>query len=214
MNLFSLFGQAWLASRVIKVLGVGLTLAILPTVVLVGFATLGISIAYLQPTTLIWVFVVVETTRKVANYSLARPTREILYTVVPRAEKYKSKSFIDTFVVRTSDPINGWINMGLRALGLSTASVLFVVMPIAGVWFVLALALGARQNWLARFLDLHDHPDMLNLLRGCCGYVAISDAALGFSAFANLGGDDHSSRQRVVSAFGQSEGVRSRERTV
>ena len=149
VNLFSFFGQAWLASRVIKMLGVGLTLAILPTVVLVGFAILGISMTYFEPTMLIWVFIVIETTRKVANYSLARPTREILYTVVPRAEKYKSKTFIDTFVVRTSDPINGWINMGLKAVGLSTASVLFAVMPVAGIWFVLALALGARQKRLA-----------------------------------------------------------------
>ncbi|MEE9131044.1 MAG: MFS transporter [Phycisphaerales bacterium] len=150
VNVFSLFGQAWLVSRVIKALGVGLTLALLPIVVFAGFAILGTSLSRLEPATLIWVFIVLETTRKVANYSLARPTREILYTVVPRAEKYKSKTFIDTFVVRTSDPINGWINMGLRALGLSTASVLFVVMPIAGVWFVLALALGARQNRLAK----------------------------------------------------------------
>ncbi len=149
VNLFSFFGQAWLASRVIKLLGVGLTLAILPTVVLVGFTVMGVSITYLEPSILVWVFVVVETTRKVANYSLARPTREILYTVVPRAVKYKSKTFIDTFVVRSSDPINGWIDVGLKAMGLTTATVLFAVMPVAGVWFMLALALGTRQKRLA-----------------------------------------------------------------
>ena len=149
VNICSFVGQAWLASRVIKLLGVGLTLAFVPTVVFVGFTVLGTSLTRLEPATLIWVFITIEAARKVANYSLARPAREILYTVVPRAEKYKSKTFIDTFVVRTSDPINGWINMGLKAVGLSTASVLFVVMPVAGIWFVLALALGARQKRLA-----------------------------------------------------------------
>ena len=150
VNLFSFFGQAWLASRVIKMLGVGLTLAILPTVMFIGFGILGTSITYLEPTILIWVFIVIETTRKVTNYSLARPTREILYTVVPRAAKYKSKTFIDTFVVRSSDPINGWIDVGLKAMGLTTATVLFAVMPAASIWFVLALALGTKQKKLAQ----------------------------------------------------------------
>lgn len=149
VNLFSLLGQAWLASRVVKLLGVGLTLAILPTVVFIGFAILGSSFISLEPSTLIWVFIVIETTRKVANYSLARPTREILYTVVPRAVKYKSKTFIDTFVVRSSDPINGWIHIGLKTLGLSTAAVMFAVLPVAGIWFMLALALGNKQKVLA-----------------------------------------------------------------
>lgn len=157
VNLFSFFGQAWLASRLIKLLGVGLTLAMLPTIVFIGFAILGSSIANLEPTTLIWVFIVIETTRKVANYSLARPTREILYTVVPRAVKYKSKTFIDTFIVRSSDPINGWINVGLKTLGLSTAAVMFAVLPIAGVWFILAIVLGKRQNVLAEQQSVPDN---------------------------------------------------------
>ena len=146
VNVFSFFGQAWLASRLIKLLGVGLTLAILPVVIFVGFTILGTSITRLEPATLIWVFIVIETIRKVANYSLAKPAREILYTVVPRAVKYKSKIFIDTFIVRSSDPINGWI---IKALGLSTAAVMFAVLPIAGVWFMLALALGKKQKVLA-----------------------------------------------------------------
>ena len=35
---------------------------------------------------------------QVLTYSLARPAREVLFTVVTREEKYKAKIFIDTVV--------------------------------------------------------------------------------------------------------------------
>lgn len=154
VNAFSFLGQVWLASRLIKLLGVGITLAILPAVIIVGFSILGATISNLEPTKLVWIFIAAETIRKVVNYSLAKPSREILYTVVPRAVKYKSKIFIDTFIVRSSDPINGWI---IKALGLSTAAVMFAVLPIAGVWFILAIVLGKRQNVLAEKQSVPDN---------------------------------------------------------
>lgn len=36
--------------------------------------------------------------RKILSYSLARPARESLFTVVSREEKYKAKIFLDTVV--------------------------------------------------------------------------------------------------------------------
>ena len=36
--------------------------------------------------------------RRAGNYAVARPARETLYTVVSREDKFKAKSFIDTFV--------------------------------------------------------------------------------------------------------------------
>ncbi len=42
---------------------------------------------------------------QVLTYSLARPAREVLFTVVSREEKYKAKIFIDTVVQRTGDAI-------------------------------------------------------------------------------------------------------------
>jgi AAA family ATP:ADP antiporter len=39
-----------------------------------------------------------EVLRKVLAYSLARPARESLFTVVSREEKYRAKIFLDTVV--------------------------------------------------------------------------------------------------------------------
>ncbi len=32
------------------------------------------------------------------NFAIARPTREVLFTVLPREDRHKAKSFIDTAV--------------------------------------------------------------------------------------------------------------------
>jgi len=41
---------------------------------------------------------VAEVARKIVSYSLARPARESLFTVVSRREKYAAKIFMDTVV--------------------------------------------------------------------------------------------------------------------
>jgi ATP/ADP translocase len=46
----------------------------------------------------------VQALRRVGDYALQRPARDILFTVVPREEKYKS-GFIDTVVYRGGDAL-------------------------------------------------------------------------------------------------------------
>lgn len=55
-----------------------------------------------------------EVLRKIVSYSLARPARESLFTVVSRAEKYTAKIFLDT-VVQASP--GGWWRGGDRGGG-------------------------------------------------------------------------------------------------
>jgi ATP/ADP translocase len=45
--------------------------------------------------------------RRAANFAAARPAREVLFTVLSREDKYKAKSFLDTFIYRTGD---FWVN--------------------------------------------------------------------------------------------------------
>ena len=77
------------------------------------------------------------------------PTREVLYTVLPRRDKYKAKNFNDTFVYRAGDQAGAWSFAGLGALGLGTAALAWTMVPVAGVWLVVALWLGKRQKGLA-----------------------------------------------------------------
>jgi len=142
VNVLAIFTQAFLTGRLIKWLGVALTLTLLPVVCVIGFTALGFA-------PLLAMLFVFQTLRRAGNYAVARPTREVLYTVVSREEKYKSKNFIDTFVYRGGDQIGAWSYALMGWLGLSMSAIAFVAAPICAVWLVIGFWLGRRQAMLA-----------------------------------------------------------------
>jgi AAA family ATP:ADP antiporter len=75
-----------------------------------------------------------------------RPSRETLFTVVPRAERYKAKAFIDTFVYRVGDVAGAQTEGLLGRLGLGLAALAAVAVPLALAWAVLGLWLGRAQR--------------------------------------------------------------------
>lgn len=139
VNALTLLAQFFLTGRIIKMLGVGVTLAILPIFCVAGFTALGVwqTLA---------VFVVFQTLRRATNYAVARPARETLYTVVPREDRYKAKNFMDTTVYRAADAIGGWSQSALRALGLTMSAIAFAAVPVALLWLGVALWLGRAQT--------------------------------------------------------------------
>ena len=145
VNALTLVVQLFLSGRIVLVLGVALALALLPALTIVGFGILA-----LVPTTM--AVAAFQVLRRAADYAIARPAREVLYTVVPREDRYKAKSVIDTVVYRGGDQLGAWSVALLRAVGLAPAQVSLVVIPIAAVWLVNALWLGRRQDRLARGL--------------------------------------------------------------
>ena len=142
VNTLTLVTQLFLTGRILKWLGVGLTLAILPLVSIIGFLSLGAAPIFA-------VFVVFWVLRRGVNFAVAIPAREVLFTVLRRRDKYKAKNFNDTVVYRTGDLAGIWSFNGLGALGLTTAAMAWSVVPVAGVWLVVALWLGRRQKGLA-----------------------------------------------------------------
>lgn len=135
--------QVYLTARIIKWLGVGLTLAIVPAVMALGFLTLG-----LYPT--LTVLVVVQVIYRAGRYGLTKPAREILWTVLDREAKYKSKPFLDAAVYRGGDLLSGWIYTGLAAIGLSIGAIALTAAPVAGIWALLAIRLGSKQELLSK----------------------------------------------------------------
>jgi AAA family ATP:ADP antiporter len=75
---------------------------------------------------------------------------EVLFTVVPREDKYKAKSFIETFVYRGGDQLGAWTFAGLTALGLGLSAISWVAVPMSAVWLGLGVWLSRRQAELAR----------------------------------------------------------------
>mgnify|MGYP001088975020 FL=1 len=142
VNLLAAFTQVFLSGRIVRALGVGGTLVALPVLTAAGFVALAVS-----PTAGILALVMV--TRRAGNFALFRPAREVLFTVLPREEKYAAKSFVDTFVYRFGDVVGAFADKGLRALGAMGATLAGLFLPLAVAWALLSAWLGRRQSQLA-----------------------------------------------------------------
>jgi ATP:ADP antiporter, AAA family len=149
VNVLTLVFQLFLTGRLMGWLGVAVTLSLLPLFSVAGFALLASA-----PT--VGVFVAVQVARRVSNFALARPTREVLFTAVPREDRYKAKNFIDTVVYRSGDQVASWSYAGLIALGLSMSGIAMVAVPLSALWLALSFWLGRRQQaWNTR-QDIED----------------------------------------------------------
>ena len=133
--------QAFVTAQLLRRLGTGLTLLVLPLVTLIGLVMLWIEPAY-------GTLLVVQSVHRAGRYAVARPARETLFSILPESQRYKAKSLIDTFVYRAGD-VTGVLFMGLSTLG----AVLLIVAPLAAAWGMLALALGAAQHKRARTIS-------------------------------------------------------------
>ncbi len=142
VNVLTIVFQVYLTARVIKWLGVGLTLAAVPVAVALGFVALG-----LYPT--LAALVVVQVAYRAGRYGMTKPAREVLFTVLSREEKYKSKAFLDAAIYRGGDLVSGWIYAGLVAVGLSVGAIALVAAPFAAAWTLVGLTLGRRREDLA-----------------------------------------------------------------
>jgi AAA family ATP:ADP antiporter len=143
VNVLTLAVQLFLTGRILKRFGVGITLSLLPVFSVVGFGALA-----LIPT--LSSVVAFQTIRRAGNFAIARPTREVLFTVLPREDRYKAKSFIDTVVYRLGDQVGAWSFALLSFLGLGLAEVSIVAAVISALWLANGWWLGRRQDVLAR----------------------------------------------------------------
>ena len=136
----TLITQIFITTRLIRKLGVGWTLAILPLVTVAGFAVLAIWPLY-------GVMALFQALHRATRYAISRPARETLFSVVPPSEKYKAKPLIDVFLYRGGDVAGAGIQGALSALGTITLMAAATV-PFAAVWCALSIALGRAQQSL------------------------------------------------------------------
>jgi AAA family ATP:ADP antiporter len=141
VNTLTLGAQIFTTAPVLRAIGVSLTLAILPTLSVLGFGGLALA-----PNML--VLVVYQVLRRAGNFAFARPTREVLFTVVPREDRYKAKSFLDTVIYRTGDQIGAWAYAGLGFLGLGISGIAAAAVPLSILWLLNGVWLGRRQEKL------------------------------------------------------------------
>jgi AAA family ATP:ADP antiporter len=134
--------QIFVTGRVILRFGMAPSLAFLPVFTFLGFLCFA-----LFPQ--LAVLVAFQSLRRAANFAVSKPAREVLFTVLPRAEKYKAKSVIDTLVYRGGDALSGWLFRGLEGLGLALPAIAAVTLPVIAFWAFLAVRLARRHDHLA-----------------------------------------------------------------
>ena len=142
VNILTLACQIFLTERILRAFGVALTLTLLPALSALGFGALGLA-----PT--VAIVVAFQVLRRTANFAVARPTREVLFTVISREDKYKTKNFIDTVVYRTGDQVGAWSFALSSFLGLGLTGIAFAAVPLSAVWLVNGWWLGRRQETMA-----------------------------------------------------------------
>lgn len=138
-SLLTWLTQVFMTRRLIVRFGLAAALLFLPAISLVGF--LGIA---LWPS--LMVYVVFSVLRRVGEYALSKPAREVLFTVVNREEKYKAKNFIDTAISRGGDASTAWLVTAVKALGATPTHIAWALVPLMGVWAWLATVLARQEN--------------------------------------------------------------------
>lgn len=136
----SLVMQFFFFNRILKWFGFATAIGMVPALLIVAFALFSLSPS-------LAVIVAAMMARRIGEYGLTRPCRDMLFTVVARDEKYKAKNLIDTFVYRGGDALSASAYAGVVALAstegqAAAAGAMGVV--LCGVWLALALWLAAR----------------------------------------------------------------------
>jgi AAA family ATP:ADP antiporter len=143
VNILTLVVQLFLTGRILRWFGVGTTLSMLPAASVIGFGVVALLPSLVS-------IVTFQLVRRAGNFAIARPTREILFTVVPREDRYKAKSFIDTAVYRLGDQIGAWSFALLSYLKLGATDISIVAAVTSIIWLTNSWWLGRRQDALAR----------------------------------------------------------------
>jgi AAA family ATP:ADP antiporter len=125
--------------RIVRRFGVAAGLILNPLLMVVAF--LGTA---LSPT--LFVIQAMQIVRRVAQYAIARPSREICFTVVEQHARYKTKNVIDTVVYRFGDVSSAWVQGGLGTMGYGIHGAAAVGVGASILWGAIATVLGRRYE--------------------------------------------------------------------
>jgi AAA family ATP:ADP antiporter len=135
-NVLTLLTATFVTSRIVTKLGMSTALALMPALI-----TVGILVLVAAP--ILVVLAVFQVARRVGNYAITRPSREMLYTIVDRETRFRTKPVIDIAFYRGGDMITAWLFTFLTTrLEFGLAGIAIMIGIIAATWTVVALRLG------------------------------------------------------------------------
>jgi len=151
VNIAVVLAQVLAVGRLTTRFGLPIMITVVPLIVIAGFLLIAASPAIAAQigiaTVPLWILVGVYALRRLGQYAVVRPCREMLYTTVDRESKYKAKNVNDTLVYRTSDYV---VAKGhdafVAAFGASLTMVAWLGAAIAAAWALVALLLGRAHE--------------------------------------------------------------------
>ena len=132
VNLLSAGLQMFAVSRIMKYMGIGAALFVMPVIALGGYGTL----AFLPILNFVRIAKIAENS---AEYSIQNTARQALFLRTSRQAKYKAKFAIDSFFARAGDAMSAalvfagtQLAFDLRAFALVNAASVVVWLAVAG----------------------------------------------------------------------------------
>jgi AAA family ATP:ADP antiporter len=143
MSFVTLALQFFAVGRLTRRAGVAAMIVVVPLFVAGGFLLIAAAPALM---TLVGVFIA----RRVGQYAIVRPCREMLYTTVDRESKYKAKNVNDTLVYRSSDFLFAKAQVAIEsAFQASLAGMALFGVAVAAAWAAIAWVLGREHERMA-----------------------------------------------------------------
>lgn len=139
VNTGAIIIQLFGTSRLVMRFGITRALMLIPALMLFAF----IGVAALPVLSML---LGVQIVRRIAEYAIARPSREMLFTIVDQESKYKAKNVIDTVIYRFGDLSSAWITSGLKSMGAGTAGAAALGGIVCIVWGAIAWKLGRQYE--------------------------------------------------------------------
>jgi AAA family ATP:ADP antiporter len=152
VNVCALFLQAFVASRLLKLGGIGLVLLMLPVIALVGYS----AMAFLP---FLLVVRVMKTAENSTSYSINNTARQVLWLPTTTEMKYKAKPAIETLFVRLGDGLAAvTVLFGMRFFALSTRSFFLFNVFLGVLWLSVALVVVRDYGDISELGDAASDP--------------------------------------------------------
>jgi ATP:ADP antiporter, AAA family len=129
--------------RLVQRFGVTAGLVLNPIIMLIAFIVVAISPS-------LFIIQGLQVVRRVTQYAIARPSREICFTVVEQSSRYKAKNVIDTVIYRFGDVSSAWMQAGLRAAGFGLGGAVAVGIGACIAWGGVARYAGRRYEQIRK----------------------------------------------------------------
>jgi ATP:ADP antiporter, AAA family len=137
VNSIAVVIQLFGTGRIIERFGVSAGLLLNPIIMVIAFLAIAFSPVLL-------ILGGIQIIRRVAEYAVAKPTREMLFTVVDQESRYKAKNVIDTVVYRFGDFSSAWVSSLILPHGVAGLAIFGAI--TSAMWFPIAYLLGKRYE--------------------------------------------------------------------